>query len=61
MSLQNRKGPLIDPGLCRCCGLIKKCRLLNVEYHYFGEIEVYVDMFIDCFGLVVSRYYQVAS
>lgn len=47
------KGPIVDPGLCRCCGSIKKCRLLTVEYVWNGEKEVYSDMFMDCFGLLV--------
>ncbi|XP_022819202.1 zinc finger protein 260-like [Spodoptera litura] len=55
MSVNNRKGPIVDPGLCRCCGAIKKCRLLNVEYEWSGQREVYADMFVDCFGLVLSH------
>lgn len=54
MSTNSRKGPIVDPGLCRCCGAIKKCRLLNVEYEWLGEKEVYSEMFVDCFGLLVS-------
>ncbi|KAF9419608.1 hypothetical protein HW555_003886 [Spodoptera exigua] len=55
MSVNNRKGPIVDPGICRCCGSIKKCRLLNVEYEWSGQREVYADMFVDCFGLVLSH------
>lgn len=53
VSVKN-KGPIVDPGLCRCCGSIKKCRLLTVEYTWNGEKEIYSDMFMDCFGLLVS-------
>lgn len=52
--MNNRKGPTVDAGTCRCCGAVKKCRLLNVEYEWTGQREVYADMFVDCFGLVVS-------
>ncbi|XP_063899210.1 zinc finger protein 808 [Helicoverpa armigera] len=55
MSVNSRKGPIVDPGVCRCCGAVKKCRLLNVEYEWSGEREVYADMFVDCFGLVLSH------
>ncbi|XP_050559523.1 zinc finger protein 543-like [Spodoptera frugiperda] len=55
MSANNRKGPIVDPGVCRCCGAIRKCRLLNVEYEWSGQREVYADMFVDCFGLVLSH------
>ncbi|XP_059056485.1 zinc finger and SCAN domain-containing protein 12-like [Achroia grisella] len=55
MSILNRKGPVFDPGLCRCCGGLKKCRLLNVEYEWSGQKEVYSDMFVDCFGLLLSH------
>lgn len=54
MSATIRKGPVFDPGLCRCCGAIKKCRLLNVEYEFEGKKEVYSDMFMDSFGLMVG-------
>lgn len=53
MSSTSRKGPIVDPGLCRCCGGLKKCRLLNVEYEWQGQREVYSEMFVDCFGLLV--------
>lgn len=55
MNVNSRKGPIIDPGLCRCCGALKKCRLLNVEYEWQGQKEIYSDMFMDCFGLLVSK------
>lgn len=55
MNVKSRKGPIIDPGLCRCCGGLKKCRLLNVEYEWQGQKEIYSDMFMDCFGLLVSK------
>lgn len=48
------KGPIIDPALCRCCRSIKKCRLLTTEYEWMGKKEIYSDMFMDCFGLLVS-------
>ncbi|XP_041988791.1 zinc finger protein 560-like isoform X2 [Aricia agestis] len=49
------KGPIIDPALCRCCGSIKKCRLLTVEYDWQGNKEIYSEMFMDVFGLLLSR------
>ncbi|XP_026749355.1 PR domain zinc finger protein 5-like isoform X2 [Galleria mellonella] len=49
------KGPIFDPGLCRCCRSIKKCRLLSFEYEWSGKKEVYSDMFMDCFGLLLSH------
>ncbi|KAJ0169994.1 hypothetical protein K1T71_014600 [Dendrolimus kikuchii] len=49
------KGPTVDPALCRCCRSIKKCRLLTVEYEWMGQKEIYSDMFMDCFGLVLSQ------
>ncbi|XP_068626125.1 gastrula zinc finger protein xFG20-1-like [Battus philenor] len=55
MSVNNKKGPIIDPGMCRCCGSLKKCRLLNVEYEWQGQKEIYSDMFVDCFGLLLSH------
>ncbi|XP_039762425.1 zinc finger protein 25-like [Pararge aegeria] len=55
MSVNTRKGPIFDPGLCRCCGAIKKCRLLNVEYTWNDQKETYSDMFMDCFGLLLSH------
>ncbi|XP_045456926.1 zinc finger protein 26-like [Melitaea cinxia] len=53
MSINTRRGPIFDPGVCRCCGAIKKCRLLNVEYEWQGQKEIYSDMFVDCYGLLV--------
>ncbi|CAH0403838.1 unnamed protein product [Chilo suppressalis] len=55
MSAVSKKGPLYDPGLCRCCGASKKCRLLNQEYDWMGKKEIYSDMFMDCFGLLLSN------
>ncbi|KAI5640792.1 hypothetical protein NE865_06900 [Phthorimaea operculella] len=55
MATNNRKGPIVDPGLCRCCNTLKKCRLLNVEYEWIGQREVYSDMFMDTFGLLLSN------
>ncbi|XP_013134133.1 PREDICTED: zinc finger protein 28-like isoform X2 [Papilio polytes] len=55
MSANNRKGPIIDPGVCRCCGSLKKCRIINVEYEWQGQKEIYSDMFVDCFGLLLSH------
>uniref|UniRef100_A0A2A4JKF9 ZAD domain-containing protein n=1 Tax=Heliothis virescens TaxID=7102 RepID=A0A2A4JKF9_HELVI len=55
MASSSRKGPIVDPGLCRCCGALKKCRILNVEYEWLGQKEVYSDMFVDCFGLLLSH------
>ncbi|KAL0853044.1 hypothetical protein ABMA27_012820 [Loxostege sticticalis] len=51
----SKKGPVIEAGLCRCCGLVKRCRLLNVEYIFCGQKEVYADMFLDSFGLCLSH------
>ncbi|XP_052745588.1 zinc finger protein 555 isoform X2 [Bicyclus anynana] len=53
MSDNNNKGPIINPALCRCCHSIKKCRLLTAEYEFNGGKEVYSDMFMDIFGLVL--------
>ncbi|XP_045505918.1 zinc finger protein 26-like [Colias croceus] len=55
MSVTKTQGPLYDPGLCRCCGNIKKCRILNVEYTHHGQKEIYSDLFVDCFGLLLSQ------
>ncbi|CAG9574915.1 unnamed protein product [Danaus chrysippus] len=49
------KGPLIDPALCRCCRSIKRCRLLTTEYEYMGTKEIYSDMFMDVFGLLLTH------
>lgn len=48
------EGPTIDAGLCRFCGLLKKCRVLNAGYQYKGYTEVYSDMIFNCFGIAVS-------
>ncbi|KAL4711190.1 hypothetical protein ACJJTC_019031 [Scirpophaga incertulas] len=55
MNAVNKKGPIYDPGLCRCCGATKRCRLLNHEYDFMGQKEIYSDMFVDCFGLLLSH------
>ncbi|XP_063632131.1 zinc finger protein 260-like [Cydia splendana] len=55
MSVDKGKGPIFDPGVCRCCGSLKRCRLLNVEYQCMGQKEVYADMIMDCFGLLMSH------
>ncbi|XP_013134242.1 PREDICTED: zinc finger protein 25-like [Papilio polytes] len=55
MSVKKGKGPIYDPGLCRCCGIMKKCRVLNVEYDFMGVKEVYSDIMVDCFGLLLSH------
>lgn len=52
--MSTNKTKLIDPGLCRCCKSIKKCRFLTVEYEWMGNKEVYADMIMDTFGLLVS-------
>ncbi|CAH2108962.1 unnamed protein product [Euphydryas editha] len=52
---KKNQGPLIDPALCRCCRSIKKCRLLTSEYEFMGMKEVYSDMFMDVFGLLLSH------
>lgn len=57
MSAIKRKGPLVNSGICRCCGSTKKCRLLNADYEFEGTKEVYSDMIMDCFGLIVSIFY----
>lgn len=55
MATKKGKGPLFDGGLCRCCGNMKKCRVLNIEYESLGQKEVYSDMIMDCFGLLLSH------
>ncbi|KPJ01325.1 Zinc finger protein 333 [Papilio xuthus] len=55
MNVKKGKGPIYDPGLCRCCGTMKKCRVLNVEYEHMGAKEVYSDIMMDCFGLLLSH------
>ncbi|XP_049883328.1 zinc finger protein 260-like [Pectinophora gossypiella] len=54
MSVKKSNGPVFDPGLCRCCGTMRKCRLLDVEYDGMGQKEIYSDMIMDCFGLLMS-------
>ncbi|KAL4711251.1 hypothetical protein ACJJTC_019092 [Scirpophaga incertulas] len=49
------KCPVLDPGLCRCCRSIKKCRILTTEYDWGGNKEIYSEMFMDCFGLLLSH------
>lgn len=61
MGTKTNKGPVFDPGLCRCCGVMRKCRLMNVEYESFGQKEIYCDMIMDCFGLLVSVIVLIAS
>ncbi|CAG4981634.1 unnamed protein product [Colias eurytheme] len=61
MSVKKGKGPVFDPGMCRCCGTLKKCRVLNVEYENLGKKEVYSDMIMDCFGLLLSHLDDVPS
>ncbi|XP_060809305.1 zinc finger protein 25 [Amyelois transitella] len=55
MSAQKNNGPLIDPALCRCCRAIKKCRVLTAEYTWMETREVYADMIMDCFGILLSH------
>ncbi|XP_034838000.1 PR domain zinc finger protein 5-like isoform X2 [Maniola hyperantus] len=55
ITVKRSKGPLVDPALCRCCHSIKKCRVLTSEYEFMGAKEVYSDMFMDIFGLLLSH------
>ncbi|CAG4981700.1 unnamed protein product [Colias eurytheme] len=55
MALIKNNGPLIDPALCRCCRAIKKCRILTAEYTWMEKKEVYADMVMDCFGILLSH------
>ncbi|XP_068625812.1 zinc finger protein 480-like [Battus philenor] len=55
MTTVKNNGPLIDPALCRCCRAIKKCRLLSAEYTWMEKKEVYAEMVMDCFGIVLSH------
>ncbi|XP_063390935.1 PR domain zinc finger protein 5-like [Cydia fagiglandana] len=55
MSVQKSNGPIIDPALCRCCRAIKKCRVLTAEYNWMGKKEVYADMVMDCYGILLSH------
>lgn len=55
MATVKNNGPIIDPALCRCCRAIKKCRVLTAEYTWMEQKEVYADMIMDCFGVLVSE------
>ncbi|CAK1554414.1 unnamed protein product [Leptosia nina] len=55
MAQKKNNGPIIDPGLCRCCRAIKKCRILTAEYNWMEKKEIYADMVMDCFGIVLSH------
>ncbi|XP_045781626.1 PR domain zinc finger protein 5-like [Maniola jurtina] len=55
VNANKNKGPIINPALCRCCHSIKKCRLLTAEYEFNGSKEVYCDMFMDVFGLLLPH------
>ncbi|KPJ02298.1 Zinc finger protein 358 [Papilio xuthus] len=55
MATVKNNGPIIDPALCRFCRAIKKCRLLTAEYTWMEKKEVYADMVMDCFGIVLSH------
>lgn len=57
MTTVKNNGPIIDPALCRCCRAIKKCRILTAEYTWMETKEVYSDMIMDCFGILVSFCY----
>lgn len=54
-NIKKNQGPLINPALCRCCRSIKKCRLLTNEYEFMDTKEVYSDMLMDVFGLLVGE------
>lgn len=56
MALIKNNGAIIDPALCRCCRAIKKCRIMTSEYTWMEKKEVYADMIMDCFGILVSYY-----
>lgn len=58
MATVKNNGPIIDPALCRCCRAIKKCRILTAEYTWMEQKEVYADMIMDCFGILVSEKYN---
>ncbi|XP_075989399.1 uncharacterized protein LOC142985242 [Anticarsia gemmatalis] len=55
MATVKNNGPIIDPALCRCCRAIKKCRVLTAEYTWMEKKEVYADMIMDCFGILLSH------
>lgn len=58
MATVKNNGPIIDPALCRCCRAIKKCRVLTEEYTWMEKKEIYSDMIMDCFGILVSNLIQ---
>lgn len=53
VTVTKNNGLIINPALCRCCRAIKKCRMLTAEYTWQEEKEVYADMIMDCFGILV--------
>ncbi|KAG6460276.1 hypothetical protein O3G_MSEX011880 [Manduca sexta] len=55
MGTTKNNGPIIDPALCRLCRAIKKCRILTAEYTWMEKKEVYADMVMDCFGILLSH------
>ncbi|KAI8426844.1 hypothetical protein MSG28_014526 [Choristoneura fumiferana] len=55
MSGPKNNGPIVDPALCRCCRAIKKCRILTAEYTWMGKKEIYADMVMDCYGILLSH------
>ncbi|XP_046975282.1 zinc finger protein 25-like [Vanessa cardui] len=55
MALIKNNGSIIDPALCRCCRAIKKCRILTSEYTWMEKKEIYADMIMDCFGILLSH------
>lgn len=61
MSTTKGQKPVFDPGLCRCCGSMKKCRMLNVEYESLGQKEIYSDILVDCFGLLVRYNHRITK
>ncbi|CAB3261054.1 unnamed protein product [Arctia plantaginis] len=55
MASVKNNGSIIDPALCRCCRAIKKCRILTEEYTWMEKKEVYSEMIMDCFGILLSH------
>ncbi|CAK1587494.1 unnamed protein product [Parnassius mnemosyne] len=55
MTTVKNNGPIVDPALCRCCRSIKKCRILTAEYTWMDNKEVYAEMVMDCFGILLSH------
>ncbi|KAG7298321.1 hypothetical protein JYU34_017921 [Plutella xylostella] len=47
--------PVIETGVCRFCGHNKKCRVINIEYENLGQREVYSEMLLECFGILLSN------